>query len=77
MKDFEARNNSIYKKFKKLKEESNKVLEQQKKNYEAIQAVREAHRKAYEKIMGKFQNDRNQILNDLNMGDVKPKIDNK
>jgi len=77
MKDFEARNDSIYKKFKKLKEESNKVLEQQKKNYEAIQAVKEAHRKAYEKIMGKFQNDRNQILNDLNMDEMKPKIENK
>jgi len=77
MNDFKSRKNNIYKKFRKLKEESNKVREQQQRNYEAIQAVKEAHRKAYEKIMGKFKDDRDRIFKGVDMDSVKPKIKKK
>ena len=74
MKDFEGRNNAIFRRFKRLKEESNRVLEQQQKNYQAIQAVKDEHRKAKEKIMGKFQKDKDSILKGVDMKSVKPSI---
>lgn len=77
MKDYLIRTDRIFKTFERLKRECNKVAEQQRRNYQAIQAVREAHRKAYERIIGKFQKDRDAILNPLNRDKVRPDFPEK
>ncbi|MFC1671277.1 hypothetical protein ACFL20_12870, partial [Spirochaetota bacterium] len=64
----------IYRQFNKIKEESNKVLEVQEKTYRAIQEIKEKYKKAYKAIMGRYQDDRNRILNKSKFDNVKPKI---
>lgn len=76
MKDYISRTDTIFKTFERLKKECNKVAEQQRKNYEAIQAVKEAHRKAYERIIGRFQKDRDAILNPRR-DNIRPKFPDK